>query len=76
MTPDLACFGKAMANGYPLSAVVGRREIMKHFEQTFFSFTFGGEALSLAAGLATMKEITEKEVIAHNWEQGGKLKDV
>jgi len=75
VVPDLACFGKAMANGYPLSAVVGPREIMKHFEQTFFSFTFGGEALSLAACLATMKEIAEKEVIAHNWEQGGKIKD-
>ena len=75
VVPDLACFGKAMANGYPLSAVVGPREIMKHFEQTFFSFTFGGEALSLAASLATMKEIAEKEVIAHNWEQGGKIKD-
>jgi glutamate-1-semialdehyde 2,1-aminomutase/spore coat polysaccharide biosynthesis protein SpsF len=75
VVPDLACFGKAMANGFPLSAVVGRREIMKHFEQTFFSFTFGGEALSLAAGLATMTEIAEKEVIAHNWEQGGKIKD-
>jgi glutamate-1-semialdehyde 2,1-aminomutase/spore coat polysaccharide biosynthesis protein SpsF len=73
--PDLACFGKAMANGYPLSAVVGRREIMKHFEQTFFSFTFGGEALSLAACIATLKEISEKEVIAHNWEQGVKIKD-
>jgi len=75
VVPDLACFGKAMANGYPLSAVVGPREIMNHFEQTFFSFTFGGEALSLAASLATMKEIAEKEVIAHNWEQGGKIKD-
>jgi glutamate-1-semialdehyde 2,1-aminomutase/spore coat polysaccharide biosynthesis protein SpsF len=75
VVPDLACFGKAMANGFPLSAVVGPREIMKQFEQTFFSFTFGGEALSLAASLATMKEIAEKEVIAHNWEQGGKIKD-
>jgi glutamate-1-semialdehyde 2,1-aminomutase/spore coat polysaccharide biosynthesis protein SpsF len=75
VVPDLACFGKAMANGYPLSAIVGPREIMKYFEQTFFSFTFGGEALSLAASLATMKEIAEKEVLAHNWEQGGKIKD-
>jgi glutamate-1-semialdehyde 2,1-aminomutase/spore coat polysaccharide biosynthesis protein SpsF len=75
VVPDLACFGKAMANGYPLSAVVGPREIMTHFDQTFFSFTFGGEAVSLAASLATMNEIAEKEVIAHNWEQGGKIKD-
>ena len=75
VTPDLACFGKAMANGYPLSAVVGPREIMKTFEETFFSFTFGGEALSLAAAEATMKEIAERNVIAHLWEQGQKLKD-
>ena len=73
--PDIACLGKAMANGYPLSAIVGRREIMKHFEQTFFSFTFGGETLSLAASLATLKEIAKTEVIAYNWEQGGKIKD-
>ncbi|MBI3066873.1 MAG: aminotransferase class III-fold pyridoxal phosphate-dependent enzyme [Deltaproteobacteria bacterium] len=75
VVPDLACFGKAMANGHPLSAVVGPREIMKVFEDVFFSFTFGGEALSLAAAQATMMEIAEKEVIAHLWEQGGRLKD-
>jgi glutamate-1-semialdehyde 2,1-aminomutase/spore coat polysaccharide biosynthesis protein SpsF len=75
VVPDLACFGKAMANGYPLSAVAGPREIMKTFEETFFSFTFGGEALSLAAALATLKEIAEREVIAHIWEQGLKLLD-
>jgi glutamate-1-semialdehyde 2,1-aminomutase/spore coat polysaccharide biosynthesis protein SpsF len=73
--PDLACFGKAIANGYPLSAVAGRREIMKTFDETFFSFTFGGETLSLAAALATMKEISERQVIAHLWEQGLKLLD-
>jgi glutamate-1-semialdehyde-2,1-aminomutase len=73
--PDLACFGKAMANGFPISAVVGPREIMKLFEETFFSFTFGGEALSLAAAQATMKEIAEKDVIKHLWEQGRILSD-
>ena len=75
VTPDLACFGKAMANGFPLSAVVGRREIMKSFEGVFFSFTFGGEALSLAAASATMKEIADNDVIGHLWEQGRILMD-
>ena len=75
VAPDLACFGKALANGYPLSAVVGPRAIMKTFEQTFFSFTFGGEAVSLAAANATLKEIAEKEVIAHLWEMGRQLND-
>jgi glutamate-1-semialdehyde 2,1-aminomutase/spore coat polysaccharide biosynthesis protein SpsF len=75
IVPDLACFGKAIANGYSLSAVVGRRDIMKHFEQTFFSFTFAGEAIALAASIATMCEIRGNRVIPHLWEQGEKLKD-
>lgn len=73
--PDLACFGKAMANGYPISAVVGRREIMKLFDEVFFSFTFGGEALSLAAVAATLTEMRKKKVIPRLWAQGRKLKD-
>src|SRR5262249_3849239 len=53
VTPDLACFGKAMANGMPISALVGRASIMKKMEDIFFSTTFGGETLSLAAAIAT-----------------------
>jgi glutamate-1-semialdehyde 2,1-aminomutase len=49
VTPDLSTFGKGMANGMPISAVVGRFEIMKEMEEIFFSGTFGGELLSLAA---------------------------
>jgi glutamate-1-semialdehyde 2,1-aminomutase/spore coat polysaccharide biosynthesis protein SpsF len=73
--PDLACFGKAMANGWPISAVVGRREIMELFDEIFFSFTFGGEVLSLAASIATIQEMKSKNVIAHLWEQGRRLMD-
>ena len=73
--PDLACFGKAMANGFPLSAVVGRREIMEVFDEIFFSFTFGGEALSLAAARATIAKLREKNVIEHLWRQGTALRD-
>ncbi len=74
VTPDLACFGKSMANGYPISAVVGRQDIMGLFDEVFFSFTFGGETLSLAAAQATIREIREKEVIPYLWRQGNKLK--
>ena len=73
--PDLACFGKAMGNGYPISAVVGSRDIMQLFDEVFFSFTFGGETVSLAAALATISEMRKKNVISHLWEQGQKLKD-
>ena len=49
VTPDLACFGKAMGNGFPISCVVGRADVMRVFEEIFFSFTFGGEVASMAA---------------------------
>lgn len=75
VTPDLAAFGKGMANGMPISAIVGKREIMKELEEVFFSFTFGGEALSLAAAFASIKEMREKNVIQHFWKQGKKLKE-
>jgi glutamate-1-semialdehyde 2,1-aminomutase len=58
VTPDLACFGKALANGMPISAVLGRREVMDHMEDIFFSGTFGGEALSLAAANATVDKLS------------------
>ena len=52
--PDLTCLGKAIANGYPLSAIVGKAEIMEEMEKIHFSFTMGGECLSLAAAKATL----------------------
>ena len=48
---------------------------MKECEEIFFSTTFGGEALSLAAARAVLDEIVEKPVVAHLWTQGRKLKD-
>lgn len=71
--PDLATFGKGMANGYPISAVVGRAEIMKIMEEVFFSFTFGGETLSLAASLATMTKMQKEPVIEKIKTLGQKL---
>ena len=61
--PDLSAFGKGLANGYPVSAVVGRAEVMREMEEVFFSFTFGGETLSLAAALATLHKLQNQPVI-------------
>lgn len=74
VTPDLATFGKGLANGYPVSAVAGRADIMKLMEEVFFSFTFGGETLSLTAALATMKKMEREPVIETIWRQGAKAK--
>ncbi len=75
VTPDLGCFGKAIANGYPLAAVVGRREIMEIFDEIFFSFTLGGEAVSLAAARATIGKLRTRPVIEHLWRQGQRIRD-
>lgn len=73
--PDLACYGKGIANGMPISAVVGKREVMTIFDEIFFSFTFGGETISLAASIATINEIKTKGVIEHLWKMGRNLKE-
>jgi glutamate-1-semialdehyde 2,1-aminomutase len=73
--PDLATFGKGLANGYPISAVAGRADIMKEFEEIFFSFTFGGELISLAAAKATLDKYRKEPVIETLALTGGLIKD-
>jgi glutamate-1-semialdehyde aminotransferase len=73
--PDLACFGKAIANGFPLSAIVGKADVMHLFEDVFFSFTFGGDAISLAAAKATLREFEGSNVPAHLWRVGQHLQN-
>ncbi|HXC40612.1 MAG TPA: aminotransferase class III-fold pyridoxal phosphate-dependent enzyme [Burkholderiales bacterium] len=75
VTPDLATFGKGLANGYALSAVVGRADLMRLMEEVFFSSTFGGETLSLAASLATLEKLQKQPVIETLYSQGRKLID-
>ncbi|MGE0634424.1 MAG: aminotransferase class III-fold pyridoxal phosphate-dependent enzyme [Pseudobdellovibrionaceae bacterium] len=65
VTPDLAAFGKGMGNGYPISAVVGRANIMHLMEEIFFSTTLGGETLSLAASKAVIQKINREPVVEH-----------
>lgn len=73
---DLACFSKAIANGMPVSALTGRRDVMSLLEKDVFFFTtFGGETLSLAAAIATVNEITEKNVTNYLDEKGALLLD-
>lgn len=64
VTPDLTALGKGIANGHPLSAVAGKREIMNEMENIFFSGTFGGELLSLASAKATIQLYKKIDVCA------------
>ena len=74
VTPDMATLGKAIANGYPLSAVVGKREVMAGQHDNFISSTFFSDTAALAAGVATLKEILTKPVIETNNATGEKIK--
>lgn len=75
VTPDLATFGKGLANGYPVSAIAGRADVMHQMEEVFFSFTFGGEALSLAAAKATLEKLKREPVAAQLAQRGQRLID-
>jgi glutamate-1-semialdehyde-2,1-aminomutase len=68
--PDLACFSKAIANGYPISAVVGKREVMEPSQATRLSATFFPNTFPMVAALATISELEEKNGIEHMWKQG------
>lgn len=63
VTPDLAAFGKGMANGMPIAALVGKKEYMKLLEANFVTSTFASEALSIAASLETIKILEEEKII-------------
>ena len=76
ITPDLATYSKAVANGMPISMITGKKEIMDVLnEDVFFFGTFGGEALSLAAAKATIEELKDKNVPQYLDEKGSLLKN-
>ena len=68
VTPDLSTFAKAMANGYPIAALVGRREYMARFAPgggVFFAGTYNGHPVGVAAALATIGELEDGSVHKH-----------
>ena len=76
VSPDLAAFGKAMGNGMPIAAVLGRAELMVEMEEIFFSSTFGGEAASIAAAIAVVDKFKREPVVDTLWKTGEKLAGV
>jgi glutamate-1-semialdehyde 2,1-aminomutase len=81
VTPDLSAFGKAMANGFSLSALAGRRDVMKrggldHDRERVFllSTTHGAETHTMAAAIATMETYRDQDVIGHLYRQGERLR--
>ena len=74
VTPDLASFGKAMANGYPLAAVVGRQPLMDAARRTWISSTLASESSALAAALAVLAWHEEADICATLTETGREMR--
>lgn len=76
VVPDMAAFGKGMANGYPISAVAGRKELLQQIEQgVFISTTFGGDSIAMAASLATLKILEQPGFYEHIMKIGTMQRD-
>jgi glutamate-1-semialdehyde aminotransferase len=73
VTPDLICLGKAMANGFPISVIGGKKEIMDA-PYYFVSSTFAGELASINAAIETIDFLTENKLLIL-WEEGRKFQD-
>jgi glutamate-1-semialdehyde aminotransferase len=74
VAPDLAVFGKAMANGFPLSAVVGRAEVMDAARRTWISSTLAGESTALAAAGAVLDLHEKTDVCDALWRIGQEMR--
>ena len=74
ITPDIAIFGKALGNGYPIAAIIGKKKIMDISQDTFISSTMWTEKLGFSAAIATLKKMKEKGVQKYNVANGKYLK--
>lgn len=63
--PDIAVFAKAMSNGYPMSAIIGKEDVMQAAQSTFMSSTNWTEGVGPAAAIATIKKYEQKSVANH-----------
>lgn len=73
--PDIAVYGKALGNGYPISAVVGREHVMDQAQESFVSSTFWTERIGPTAALATIEKYRSENVHEHLVEIGRSVKE-
>jgi glutamate-1-semialdehyde 2,1-aminomutase len=73
--PDVAVYGKAMGNGYPIAAVVGKEYVMESAQESFISSTFWTEGIGLRASIATIEKIERNNVPAHLIEIGTRISE-
>ncbi len=74
VNPDLAIFGKAMGNGYPITSVVGKKKIMQKFDSTFASSTFWSDRIGYVAALKTISIMKKEKTYLKIEKIGKKIK--
>lgn len=74
VTPDLAVFAKSISNGFPMGAVVGRREVMEPAARMFISSTYWSDPIGLIAAVVTLQEVAQRDVPGHCRALGQRLK--
>ena len=74
VTPDMAVFAKSISNGYPMGAVVGRREVMEPAARMFISSTYWSDPIGLRAAVTTLKELKRRNVTEQLTATGSTLK--
>ena len=75
VNPDIAVFAKAMTNGYPVSAIVGKRDVMEAAQETFISSTFWTERIALASALESIRCYQKYKVDEVQSRVGGRVKE-
>lgn len=74
VTPDMAVFAKSMSNGYPMAAIVGKRDVMEPSARMFISSTYWSDTIGLRAALTTIREARSRGVANQLWQFGAELK--
>jgi glutamate-1-semialdehyde aminotransferase len=75
VTPDAAVFAKAIGNGYPMAAIIGRRDLMEHAQDSFISSTYWTERIGPTAALATIRKLAEHDVPDHLDSIGRRMRE-
>jgi glutamate-1-semialdehyde 2,1-aminomutase len=75
VNPDIAVFAKAISNGHPMAAIIGRRRILDMAQTSFISSTYWTEAVGPTAALATIRKLRQVDIAAHTSRIGGLMRD-
>ncbi len=75
LKPDMTTVSKGLSNGWPVAAVIGRRDVMEHAAGMHLSATYHGDTAAMAAALTTLRIVDQRGVADHVWALGQRLID-